>query len=213
MALLRAEEEAKVREWFAALERPVELFVAVGPEETPRAGAGDVDFGAELVRVCEALAELGDGVTCRAEEEPDGFPRFPAVSIRPNGQDVGVRYDGLPWGYELGSLVGGIVEAGREEPTLRPDSLGALAELDRDLELDVFVTPGCPRCPPAVLLAFRFALASERVTAAAIEANEFPQLSQELGVWAVPRIVVDGEPRWDGSVPEAEFLRRILAPA
>ena len=62
-----------------------------------------------------------------------------------------------------------------------------------------------------MLLAFRMALASERVTATAIEANEFPQLSQELGVWAVPRIVVDGEPRWDGAVPEAEFVRGILA--
>ena len=78
-----------------------------------------------------------------------------------------------------------------------------------------------------MLLAFRLALASERVTSAAIEANEFPQLSQELGVWAVPRIVVDGEPRdagsaagraggarrkaWDGAVPEPEFLRRVLS--
>lgn len=212
MGLLRAEEEAKIREWFAGLERPVELLVALGPEETPGVGSRDVDFGAEMVRVCEGLAELGDGVNCRVEDEPDGFPRFPAVSIRPDGRNAGVRYDGLPWGYELGSLVGGIVEAGREEPTLRPDSLTALAELDRDLELDVFVTPSCPHCPPAVLLAFRCALASERVTATAIEANEFPQLSQELGVWSVPRIVVDGEPRWDGSVPEAEFLRRILAP-
>ena len=62
-----------------------------------------------------------------------------------------------------------------------------------------------------MLLAFRCALASERVTAAAIEANEFPQLSQELGVWAVPRIVVDGEPRWDGAVSEADFLRRVFS--
>jgi len=64
-----------------------------------------------------------------------------------------------------------------------------------------------------VLLAFRCALASERVAATAIEANEFPQLSQELGVRAVPRIVVDGEPRWDGAVSESEFVRRILAAA
>jgi alkyl hydroperoxide reductase subunit AhpF len=141
MPLLRAEEETKVREWFAGLERPVELFVGLGPEETPRVGAGDVDFGAEMVRVCEALAELGDSVSCRVEEEPEGFPRFPAVSIRPDGRDSGVRYDGLPWGYELGSLVGGIVEAGRGEPTLRPDSLAALDALQRDLTLDVFVTP------------------------------------------------------------------------
>jgi alkyl hydroperoxide reductase subunit F len=141
MPLLRPEEETKVRQWFAALERPVELLVALGPEETPREGSGDVDFGAEMVRVCEGLAELGDGVSCRVEEEPEGFPRFPSVSVRPDGRDAGVRYDGLPWGYELGSIVGAVVEAGRAEPTLRPDSLAALDELERDLAVDVFVTP------------------------------------------------------------------------
>jgi alkyl hydroperoxide reductase subunit AhpF len=105
------------------------------------AGAGDVDFRTEMVRACEGLAELGERVTCRVEEEPEGFARCPAVSIRPEGRDVGVRYDGLPWGYELSSLVGGIVEAGRGEFTLRPESLAALQGLDRDLALDVFVTP------------------------------------------------------------------------
>jgi alkyl hydroperoxide reductase subunit AhpF len=94
-----------------------------------------------MVRLCEALAELGERVTCRVEEEPDGFPRFPAVSIRPDGRDRGVRYDGLPWGYELSSLVGAIVDAGREASTLRPESRTALATLDRDLALEVFVTP------------------------------------------------------------------------
>ena len=141
MPLLRPDEETKVREWFAELERPVELLVALGPEETPRAGSGDVDFGTEMVRVCEGLAELGERVTCRVEEEPEGFPRFPAVSVRPDGRDAGLRYDGLPWGYELGSLVGAVVEAGRAEPTLRPESLEALETLENDLALDVFVTP------------------------------------------------------------------------
>jgi alkyl hydroperoxide reductase subunit F len=141
MPFLRPEEEEKVRGWFAGLERPVELLVALGPEETPRAGSGDVDFGAEMVRVCEGLAELGARVTCRVEQEPAGFPRFPAVSIRPDGYDAGVRYDGLPLGYELGSLVGAIVEAGRGEPSLRPDSRAALDELDQELALEVFVTP------------------------------------------------------------------------
>jgi len=64
-----------------------------------------------------------------------------------------------------------------------------------------------------VLLAYRCALASERVTATGIEANEFPQLAQEMGVWAVPRIAVNGVPQWDGAVPEPEFLRRVTAPS
>ncbi len=140
-ALLRPEEEAKARDWFAALERPVELLVALGPEETPLAGARDLDFGAETVRVAEGLAELGTLITCRIEHEPADVPRFPAISVRPEGRDVGIRYDGLPWGYELGSLVGAVVEAGKARPTLRPESLEALASLGRELAVDVFVTP------------------------------------------------------------------------
>ncbi len=141
MAVLRPDEESRVRELFAELERPVELLVALGPEETPLPGARDVDFGAEAVKLAEGLAELGGLVSCRVEEEPDGFPRFPAIAVRPDGRDVGIRYDGLPWGYELGSLIGAVLEAGRREPALRPESRDALAALDRDLALDVFVTP------------------------------------------------------------------------
>jgi hypothetical protein len=64
-----------------------------------------------------------------------------------------------------------------------------------------------------VLLAYRVALASPRIRAAAIEASEFPALADSLDVWAVPRIVVNGVPQWDGAVPERVFLDRVLAPA
>jgi Thioredoxin domain len=63
-----------------------------------------------------------------------------------------------------------------------------------------------------VLLAYRCALASPRVRAAAIEATEFPALADANDVWAVPKIVVDGVPQWEGSVPERVFVPRLLAP-
>ncbi len=138
MPLFRPEEEPRVRELFDALERPVELAVALGPEETPIAGAREIDFGAETVRVVEALTALSDKLTHRIENEAE---RYPAISIRPESEEVGVRYYGLPWGYELGSLIGGIREAGRAESSLTADSLAQLAALDRDLTIDVFVTP------------------------------------------------------------------------
>jgi hypothetical protein len=64
-----------------------------------------------------------------------------------------------------------------------------------------------------VLLAYKTALASPRVRSSAIEATEFPTLADAMDVWSVPRIVVNGVPRWDGSVPERVFLDRVLAPA
>jgi hypothetical protein len=64
-----------------------------------------------------------------------------------------------------------------------------------------------------VLLAYRAALASPKITAAAIESTEFPALADSMDVWAVPRVVVNGVPQWDGAVPERVFVERLLAPA
>jgi alkyl hydroperoxide reductase subunit AhpF len=141
MAIFRPEDEARVRELFADLVRPIELLVAHGPEETPLPGARDIDFAAETERVVRELAELSPSVSVRVEEQPDGFDRYPAVSVQPEGRDAGVRYYGLPWGYELSSLIGAVREAGRAESSLSPETLERLAALDRDLAIDVFVTP------------------------------------------------------------------------
>jgi len=130
-----------VRELLDALERPVELLVAHGPEETPLPGARDIDFGAETERVVEEIASLSDKVSYRVEIEPAGAERYPAVLVLPEGEDVGIRYDGLPWGYELSSLLGAVLEAGRRTSSLSAESLERLARLDRDLAIDVFVTP------------------------------------------------------------------------
>jgi Thioredoxin domain len=56
------------------------------------------------------------------------------------------------------------------------------------------------------------ALASPLIRAAGIEATEFPTLADAMDVWAVPRIVVNGLPQWDGAVPERMFIDRVLAP-
>jgi alkyl hydroperoxide reductase subunit AhpF len=141
VTIFRPDEEPKVRELLDALERPVELLVAHGPEETPLPGARDIDFGAETERIVEGLASLSENVSYRVEDCPPGVALFPAVLVLPEGEDVGIRYYGLPWGYELSSLLGAVLEAGRRTSSLSAESLERLAGLDRDLAIDVFVTP------------------------------------------------------------------------
>jgi alkyl hydroperoxide reductase subunit AhpF len=141
MTIFRPDDEARVRELFQALERPVELLVAHGPEETPLPGARDLDFAAETERVVRELAALSGQLSVRVEEQPPSFERYPAVAVLPEGRDAGVRYYGLPWGYELGSLIGAVLEAGRAESSLSAETLERLAALDRDVAIDVFVTP------------------------------------------------------------------------
>ena len=59
-------------------------------------------------------------------------------------------------------------------------------------------------------LAQHMAVASDRVTATAIEANEFPDLSRSYRVMAVPKIVINDRVEFEGALPEPQFLAQVL---
>lgn len=59
-------------------------------------------------------------------------------------------------------------------------------------------------------LAQHMAIASDRVTAQCIEANEFPDLSQRYQVRAVPKIVINDRLQFEGAIPEPDFLGAVL---
>ena len=59
-------------------------------------------------------------------------------------------------------------------------------------------------------LAQHMAVASDRVTATAIEANEFPDLSRAYRVMGVPKIVINDRVEFEGALPEPQFLEAVL---
>jgi thioredoxin-like negative regulator of GroEL len=61
-----------------------------------------------------------------------------------------------------------------------------------------------------VSLANRMAIASDRVRALAVEAEEFPELSRRFGVQGVPRTVVNRAGAFVGALPEDEFVAATL---
>jgi predicted DsbA family dithiol-disulfide isomerase len=61
-----------------------------------------------------------------------------------------------------------------------------------------------------VRLAQHMAIASERVTATAIEATEFPDMAQAYHVSGVPKIVINDRVEFMGALPEPQFLDAVL---
>jgi len=58
-------------------------------------------------------------------------------------------------------------------------------------------------------LAHQMAIAFPNVTADIIEANEFPELSQQYGVSGVPKTIINDKVEFVGAVPEEHFLAAI----
>jgi alkyl hydroperoxide reductase subunit AhpF len=205
-----AEREA-VRSVLDGLERDVRVSLELGPTAIPitllAAGGGEIDPNGLTRDLLEEVCALTERVTLAVVEHDEPGP-WPRTTI-----GDGLEYLGMPAGYELTTIVHGIREAGREASTLSATTLGRLDALQDDVAIDVYVTPTCPHCPPAVLLAYRLALASPRVSSRGIEATEFPVEADRHGVQAVPAVVVDARYAWAGAVPEPVFVERLIAAA
>jgi len=64
-----------------------------------------------------------------------------------------------------------------------------------------------------VLLAYRCALVSDRISASGTEATEFAVAADRHGVVSVPAIVVNDRLAWVGNVPEPRFVANLLQAA
>jgi alkyl hydroperoxide reductase subunit AhpF len=136
--MLGDREREALDEIFGALERDVGVLLEVGPVETPvallAAGGREIDACAETRALVEEVATASPRIRLVVEER-DEPGLYPALTIGDR-----LVYLGLPWGYELATLVHGIAAAGGAAP-LTERSLERLAELDHDVAVDVYVTP------------------------------------------------------------------------
>lgn len=222
MPLLNASLQKQVRDALAGMTAPVVLAVfTTDTDEHACEICGDTR------QLAEELAWLSDGkITARVfdlDKDPEraaayAIDKAPAVAVLRGGDtetDYGIRFYGIPSGYEFVTLVEDIrmVSAGTAE--LGAATRDMLARLAAPLHIQVFVTPTCPYCPRAVLMAHKLALASELVRADMVDASEFPELSDRYGVHAVPRTVVNDSVHIEGAVPEPRFVEELapLVPA
>jgi glutaredoxin-like protein len=132
----------------------------------------------------------------------------PAIVVT-DGTHSRARFYGTPSGYEFSSLLTAIVDMGMEKPPVEEATAEFLEGLEEDLDVKVFVTPSCPYCPRAAVLGLRLAMASPRVSAEVIEANEFPELSARYSVQGVPRTVINDRLYAEGALPEASFVKAL----
>ncbi|MFQ6117477.1 MAG: thioredoxin family protein [Candidatus Bipolaricaulia bacterium] len=169
-------------------------------------------------QILEELAGFDSRIAVRRysfpqdEEEAKrfGIDKAPAIVVAREDRDQGIRFYGMPAGYEFGSLVEDVIDVSRGETDLPPDVAAELQELDSAIHIQVFVTPTCPYCPRAVRTAHKFAMASDYVTADMVMATDFNDLATRYGVTAVPHMVVNEKVNFIGALPERQFLNEVL---
>ena len=102
------------------------------------------------------------------------------------------------------------MDASSRKTHLSEETIQKVKSIDRDVHIQVFVTPTCPYCPRAVRTAHQMAMINGRIKADMVESIEFPELANRYAVMAVPKIVINENVSFEGALPEAEFLEYVL---
>jgi glutaredoxin-like protein len=125
--------------------------------------------------------------------------------------DTGIQYAGIPSGHEFTTLIQDILLVSSRDSGLKEDTREFLKALQKPVHLQVFVTPTCPYCPRAVVLAHQMAMENPAmIRAEGVESMEFQEIAEQFNVSGVPQTTINsGAGTVIGAVPETNLLAEI----
>lgn len=215
MPLISQKDADHLRHEFeSSLVNPVKLIVFTQEFEC--------QFCTETRQIVEEVAALSDKISAEvydfvadsAVAERYRIDKIPAIAlVRIEGdeeKDYGIRFYGIPSGYEFSSIIEDIIDVSKGESGLQPKTKELVASITKPVHLLVFVTPTCPYCPQAVRLAHRLAMESDLIRSDMVEAIEFPHLSNAFHVHGVPKTVINETVHQEGALPEPMLVAKLL---
>jgi len=209
MALLKDEVQNEVKERFKKLSGSVRLVNFTQKLECHHCQ--------DTRRLVEEIASLSPIISTKVynfaidKEKAQQYKidKIPAIVVE-GEKDYGIRFFGIPGGYEFNSLISSIMDVSRGAADLSPESGNKISTITKPLHIQVFVTLTCPYCPPAVQMAHKLALESEYITSDMIESAEFPHLTNKYQVMGVPKVVINEKFGFEGALPESSFIDEVM---
>ena len=210
MSLIPEEHKEHLRtELNEKLENPIKIIMFTQEVEC--------QFCAQTRQLIDELAALNDKIKVQiydfvsnAEKAKEyGVDKVPAIIIV-GEKDYGIKFYGLPFGYELQTLLESIINVSKRKTDISEETKKKLNEIKTPVHIQVFVTLTCPYCPLIASLAHKFAIESDLIKADVIDASEFPHLGFKYGIMGVPKTVINEKIEFAGVLPEDLFLEHVL---
>ncbi len=140
MAIIRDDDATEIRERLREMVEPVKLIHFT--QEL------NLEYGLETRKLLEEVAALSDKLTLdvhnflidKEKVAEYSVDKVPATVIR-NGKDYGIRFYGIPAGYEFSTFLDAILNVSKGDSGLKLESKEKLAAVTQSLHLEVFVTP------------------------------------------------------------------------
>ena len=210
MGLIPEEQRQRLREEFErSLKDDVKVLVFTQENECPFCKQAR-ELVEEVASVSNKIkVEVYDFVKNSDSARKYQVDKVPAIAIL-GKKDHGIRFYGLPYGYEFRAFTESIINVSKGVTDLSEETKKKLKSVKNPVHIQVFVTLTCPYCPVVTELAHKFAIESDLIRADMIEVSEFPHLGHKYSVMGVPKTVINEKTEVVGAVPEELFVQQVM---
>lgn len=195
--MLDADLKTQLQTYLEKVTRPIEISAAVDGSEK----------SAEMMTLLNDVVQLSDKITL-VEHREDGA-RAPSFALNSPGQDIHLRFAGLPMGHEFTSLVLALLQVGGHPSKTAQDVIEQIRDLDGEYEFETYFSLSCQNCPDVVQALNLMAVLNPRIRHVAIDGALFQDEVDARQVMSVPTVYLNGEVFGQGRMGVEEIVAKL----
>ena len=141
--------------------------------------------------------------------EKYGIDKVPGTTILASDKPTGIKFYGIPSGHEINSLLFAVLESSGIVTPLDSKLVDTIKQINKKINIKVFVSLQCPHCPKAVMTAYKIALLNKNIDAEMIQTNLYSDLANKFKISSVPRIIFNDSDDLLGVQPIEMFVDKL----
>ena len=170
------------------------------------ASLDDGDKSKELLGLLQDIVSLTDKITLKTDGDDS---RRPSFSLNRPGENISLRFAGIPMGHEFTSLVLALLQVGGHPSKLEADKIEQIKSIEGEYTFETYFSLSCQNCPDVVQALNLMAVLNPNIRHVAIDGALFQAEVEERQVMAVPSIYLNGEVFGQGRMDVEQILAKL----
>lgn len=170
------------------------------------ASLDDGEKSRELHGLLQDIASLSDKITLRSDGDD---VRKPSFSLNRPGENISLRFAGIPMGHEFTSLVLALLQVGGHPPKASADVIEQIKNIEGEFNFETYFSLSCQNCPDVVQALNLMAVINPNIRHVAIDGALFQDEVETRQVMSVPSIFLNGEEFDQGRMSLEQIIAKI----
>ncbi|WP_434456706.1 alkyl hydroperoxide reductase subunit F [Stutzerimonas urumqiensis] len=194
--MLDANLKTQLKAYLEKVTKPFEIVASLD----------DSDKSRELHGLLQDIVGLTDKITLKTD---GADARTPSFSLNRPGENISLRFAGIPMGHEFTSLVLALLQVGGHPSKLEADVIEQIKAIEGEFNFETYFSLSCQNCPDVVQALNLMAVLNPNIRHVAIDGALFQDEVNERQIMSVPSLYLNGELFGQGRMGVEEILAKI----